>query len=588
MLTRSVIAPAAIAAVAGLCATTLAQSSLGTSFTYQGRLLDGGNAPTGQYDLNFRLFDAATGGTELASANFRDNVQVVNGLFTVSLDFGNVFKGDRRFLQIEVRPGSSTGAFTPLTPRQELTGAPYATGIRLPFQSVRHETGTALLNLENTGSGRVVYLSKTDTGSANAALRVDSKASFPAIYGYGMPDGTHGGILGKSDNPGDAVRGQNTTTTGRAGVFENTNAGSTAPALYAANAGPGLAAHVDGPLRIGSPTENGRLELFRSGSNSRVMEVTTGQSGASLNLNAENGVLHTALQPDVEGQGGFFAVRRNDQATGFMVDGNTGSGNPLVSIVGQSSAAIFDMAAEGNNTVTLPTNAISAPEILDEPGVATNSSNLAFTMTGAVDTILSRTLTAPAPGYVLVMASAQVNFAHTNGTATNALFGVSDRPGVLPDTQDVGLVVPAPAPTGTYIFPVTVQGVFPVTAGSHTFYFLGDENSGAVTLNDMSLTCIYFPTSYGVTVSPLMMPPGVPVIPDELAPQARPMTAADLASERVESELWDHARLQAELLEMRAYVEEIQRRLDNNQERRVEPAKPRQDRPALDEAAPQG
>jgi hypothetical protein len=35
-------------------AATLAQT---TAFTYQGKLSDGGNAATGQYDFQFKLFD---------------------------------------------------------------------------------------------------------------------------------------------------------------------------------------------------------------------------------------------------------------------------------------------------------------------------------------------------------------------------------------------------------------------------------------------------------------------------------------------------------------------------------------------------
>ena len=52
---------------------------------------------------------------------------MVDGLFTVELDFGSdVFNGDARWLEIGVRPGDSSGSFTTLSPRQELTPTPYA------------------------------------------------------------------------------------------------------------------------------------------------------------------------------------------------------------------------------------------------------------------------------------------------------------------------------------------------------------------------------------------------------------------------------------------------------------------------------
>ena len=34
---------------------------MGTAFTYQGRLTDGGSPADGEYDFRFRLYDAASG-----------------------------------------------------------------------------------------------------------------------------------------------------------------------------------------------------------------------------------------------------------------------------------------------------------------------------------------------------------------------------------------------------------------------------------------------------------------------------------------------------------------------------------------------
>ena len=103
-----------------------AQTPLGTAFTYQGRLTAGGTPATGAYDLQLVLFDAATGGAAVGSVLIRDDVTVSSGLFTVSLDFGAVFTGAKRWLEVRVRPGASTGGYTTLVPRQELSPAPNA------------------------------------------------------------------------------------------------------------------------------------------------------------------------------------------------------------------------------------------------------------------------------------------------------------------------------------------------------------------------------------------------------------------------------------------------------------------------------
>jgi hypothetical protein len=96
-----------------------------TSFTYQGRLTDGGTAANGNYDLQFALFDSLSGGAQVGSTQTLNTVAVSNGVFTVSLDFGaNSFPGASRFLEISARPTGSS--FTLLTPRQQITSTPYA------------------------------------------------------------------------------------------------------------------------------------------------------------------------------------------------------------------------------------------------------------------------------------------------------------------------------------------------------------------------------------------------------------------------------------------------------------------------------
>src|SRR5689334_3207145 len=103
---------------------TLAQT---TAFTYQGRLSDGAGSANGPYDLQFKLYDAISGGSQTGQTVTLEDVGVSNGIFSGTLDFGSaVFTGASRWLEIGVRPGASTGVFTLLSPRQPLTSMPYA------------------------------------------------------------------------------------------------------------------------------------------------------------------------------------------------------------------------------------------------------------------------------------------------------------------------------------------------------------------------------------------------------------------------------------------------------------------------------
>ena len=104
--------------------TTNAQT---TSFSYQGKLDDGGSPANGAYDLQFKLFDALSGGAQVGSTINRDDLIVTAGTFTTALDFGAAaFPGANRWLEVSVRPGASTGAYTTLSPRQQITSVPYA------------------------------------------------------------------------------------------------------------------------------------------------------------------------------------------------------------------------------------------------------------------------------------------------------------------------------------------------------------------------------------------------------------------------------------------------------------------------------
>jgi hypothetical protein len=120
---RSVLALAVAFGVAG---ASPASAQAGTAFTFQGRLTDGGSPASGAYDFQLVLYDAPVGGAQQGPIVVRDDVTVTNGLFTVSLDFGEVFAGAARYLEVAVRPGASPGAFTPVGPRQELAPAPHA------------------------------------------------------------------------------------------------------------------------------------------------------------------------------------------------------------------------------------------------------------------------------------------------------------------------------------------------------------------------------------------------------------------------------------------------------------------------------
>jgi hypothetical protein len=117
-----------LALLAGLAlAQQPASSPLTAAFTYQGRLNSSDVPYTGLCDLQFGLWDALSGGTQIGPTRTVPNVGLADGYFTVLLDWGaDKFFGEQRWLEIYVRCPAGSGSYTPLTPRQQLTASPQA------------------------------------------------------------------------------------------------------------------------------------------------------------------------------------------------------------------------------------------------------------------------------------------------------------------------------------------------------------------------------------------------------------------------------------------------------------------------------
>ncbi|MFM9994240.1 MAG: hypothetical protein ACKVU4_00400 [Phycisphaerales bacterium] len=122
MKTRMALALAAI-----LAGSAAAQTPVGTAISYQGELLQSGTPVSGGADFRFRLYTADQGGALVGAEIAVNNAALSAGRFGVSLDFGAAaFGPDARWLEIDVRSPTGSGAFVTLTPRQRISTAPVA------------------------------------------------------------------------------------------------------------------------------------------------------------------------------------------------------------------------------------------------------------------------------------------------------------------------------------------------------------------------------------------------------------------------------------------------------------------------------
>jgi len=202
---------------------TVVAAQMGTVFTYQGRLMEAGNPADGQYDFEFMLYNAPSYGSQLAGTGEVNDLDVINGYFTVELDFGSdVFDGDAVWLEISVRPGDSNdpNAFVSLSPRQQITATPYSLQTR----------GIFVDKSENIGMG---------TTSPKGKLHVDggkAKLGFPGteVTIKAQDGGDGGGLIGDNGGAGGNIillpgAGGEPRGFGRRGRDGNVGIGTAAP-----------------------------------------------------------------------------------------------------------------------------------------------------------------------------------------------------------------------------------------------------------------------------------------------------------------------------------------------------------------------
>lgn len=189
----------------GVDSSSSTAAALGPGFAFQGQLADDvtGVPLDGICDLRFGLYDAATGGTKLGEVQ-RNNVEVVNGIFAVNLDFDPThFSGEGRWVHMEVRCPAGAGEFKLARSRHELAAMPYALGLRPGARVIGSvpsgpsvEAGIKVYNSSPTYPIGLYGIVTAPTGPAIGVAGNNSSANGFALYGYSSPAGT--GVRGEA------------------------------------------------------------------------------------------------------------------------------------------------------------------------------------------------------------------------------------------------------------------------------------------------------------------------------------------------------------------------------------------------------
>jgi len=241
----------------------------GTAFPYSGQLQDGGVPANGTYDVMFTLYDSATDGAALGvMTNW--NTEVTAGQYSVVLDFGGVFDGSPRWLEIAARTNGAW-AYTTLTPRQPLLPVPYA----IMAGSASNLLGS-LPASQLTGTLPVAQL--PDVVLTNNASAVQLNGSFNGAFSG------DGGLV-TNLNPADLTAG---TVTAQLGLTNPNN--FFMGRFYGIHAGDGSLVTNLNPANLTAGTVTAQLDLTNPNNYfmGRFYGIHAGDGSLVTNLNPAN------------------------------------------------------------------------------------------------------------------------------------------------------------------------------------------------------------------------------------------------------------------------------------------------------------
>src|ERR1035441_8501111 len=171
--------------LASIASMTLCADPMPTGFTYQGVLIVGTNAANGHYDFRCAIYDAVTNGSLVGTVVTNTATAVANGYFDVWIWPDDlVFQGEARWLEMAVRTNGG-GGFVTLTPRQQITPAPYAlyapsAGTAASAMSATNFSGTVSGDVAGTQGATVVASVGGQTAASVASGVIAANAATSA------------------------------------------------------------------------------------------------------------------------------------------------------------------------------------------------------------------------------------------------------------------------------------------------------------------------------------------------------------------------------------------------------------------------
>jgi hypothetical protein len=427
-------------------------------------------------DLN-KVLDFAVDPAGGASISFFEPVDSKSGLFGASLKSMEI--------SVDALGVGSINFFEPVDSKSGLDGA---------------ETPVVAINK----NGLVMFGAADQDTSLYVASNGDIVGLGQITMGENSSDGVQTSVLGfDNDASGDSSSiggGSFNVAAGEISVigggFSNTGGGTGVTiGGGAVNNATGQYATISGGL---NNTAMGDFSTIPGG-HDNVANGDYSYSAGHRAIAGHSGVFVWADQTDAD-----FMSTGTDQ---FIIRAGGGVGIGTNSPIG-----ILDVVGySGDSAVNFPDDAISSPEIFDEPGIAAERGTLEVTLIqgfSSFEDLVTTTITIPSAGYIMVTGGGTFE-SYGTSKANQALVQIDQYSGGGPESPYYLIVGTGDqdTPSNLHYFSINAQRVFYMpSAGTYDFRLEAqaspDNGSGAVSkVMHPYITAVYFPTSYGTVNS---------------------------------------------------------------------------------------
>jgi len=402
---------ASLVIAAGMAEEVAAATPQGTAFTYQGQLNAAGTLPSGVYQFTFTLYDAAIGGAPvIGTLPLQQPIQVINGLFTTDLDFGQVFNGTQYWLEVKV--GTTIANEETLAARQAINVVPVAQ------YALNSPAGTA------GPTGATGPAGASGATGPTGASGVDGATGATGPAGASGPTGTTGasGASGATGSTGaTGVAGTTGATGATGGTGTNGTTGATGAAGATGATGGTGAQGVTGATGNTGATGATGASGVTGGTGAQGVTGATGGTGATGATGAPGatGALGATGSTGATGatgtvSGGFWSVSHTPLATtvGLSVSSNTLgtiTDAPSILTLFHNSCSMSVTAYTTITGVSLTVRSGSSPTTLN---------NTALTCS----TVAANALMSCVGGPIAIPANSFVDFAYTGGAAPTGVY----------------------------------------------------------------------------------------------------------------------------------------------------------------------